>query len=70
MIYHVGIIDFLTPWTPRKKVENFTKSKMVMKNQAKISCVNPDLFQRRFVEFIKREMLYKHRETSRKLPSI
>ena len=33
MIYHVGIIDFLTPWTTRKKVENYSKSKMKMVNQ-------------------------------------
>ena len=67
MIYHVGIIDFLQRWTPQKKMENFLRSRLT--DQMQISCVNPELFQQRFLNFIRKEVLNKHRSDSMKLYS-
>lgn len=67
MIYHFGIIDFLQKWTTQKKVENFGRSIMI--DETKISCVNPTLFEKRFLDFIRKEVLNKHRSDSVKLYS-
>ena len=65
MIYHVGIIDFLQRWTPWKKMENFLKSRLT--DQMQISYINPELYKQRFLTFIRREVLNKHRSNSTNL---
>ena len=67
MIYHVGMIDFLQKWTTQKKFENFVRSRLT--DELEISCVNPLLFEKRFITFIRKEVLNKHRSDSMKLYS-
>ena len=67
MIYHFGIIDFLQKWTTQKKIENFVRSRLM--DETQISCVNPLLFETRFLAFIRKEVLNKHRSDSMKLYS-
>ena len=38
-----------------------------MRKQLKISCVNPAIYQNRFIKFIRKEMLYQHKTDSRKV---
>ena len=50
-VYYVGLIDFLQPWTARKVVERQVKSLMGYNVHA-ISCVDPEEYASRFLEFI------------------
>ena len=58
-IYHVGIIDFLQSYNFLKKLEYFKKKKWLNKTKTnQISCVNPDLYASRFVNFCKKEVFW------------
>ena len=57
MIYHLGIIDFLQPWTPFKMIESFYKTTLLMQDKQLVSCQNPAYYQERFINFISKEVL-------------
>lgn len=48
-IYFLGVIDILTEYNTKKKMEHFFKS---LKYGNSISCIPPDLYGARFDEFI------------------
>ena len=50
-IYFLGLIDFLQPWTTRKVAERRLKGVLGYDVHA-ISCVSPDEYAQRFLEFI------------------
>ena len=66
MIYHIGIIDFLQSWSISKKMENYYKTKFKFTDQNYVSCASPGIYKYRFLNFIKNEMLNKHKMDSRK----
>jgi len=49
-VYYFGIIDILTEYNCAKRVEYF--SKMVFYCSKKMSCVPPDFYQRRFLDYM------------------
>jgi len=51
-IYFMGIIDILQPYNLRKRIE--TGLKGLRYDKEGISAVAPDLYARRFVDFMKR----------------
>lgn len=55
--YYIGIIDFLTFWSRRKKIENFINEALCCKGS--ISCVNPDEYNKRFIEMVEKFVLIK-----------
>ncbi|KAL5032172.1 hypothetical protein BDV3_000763 [Batrachochytrium dendrobatidis] len=50
-IYYIGIIDIFTKYSATKKVEHFFKS--FGNDSTKISAVNPMLYGKRFIEFMR-----------------
>ena len=50
-IYYLGLIDFLQPWTARKVAERQLKG-LIGYDVSAISCVDPDEYALRFLEFI------------------
>lgn len=50
-VFYLGLIDFLQPWTTRKLFERELKG-LVGYNKHLISCVNPQLYASRFLEFV------------------
>ncbi|CDI82434.1 hypothetical protein EAH_00066430 [Eimeria acervulina] len=50
-LYYVGIIDILTHWTAKKKIEHVARV-LQTGSTAGASCVNPSLYAQRFVDFI------------------
>jgi 1-phosphatidylinositol-4-phosphate 5-kinase len=50
-IYYMGLIDFLQPWTARKVAEKQLKG-MLGYDTSAISCVDPDEYASRFLDFI------------------
>lgn len=55
-IYHVSLIDYLTYYGFLKKTEHFVKVNCMLQNKDKLSCVNPNLYSSRFVNFMKKEV--------------
>ncbi|CAB9520382.1 Phosphatidylinositol 4-phosphate 5-kinase type-1 beta [Seminavis robusta] len=51
-IYYLGLIDFLQPWTTRKVVEKQLKGWLLRQDTHAISCVDPDEYATRFLDFI------------------
>ncbi|CDJ59547.1 phosphatidylinositol-4-phosphate 5-kinase, putative [Eimeria maxima] len=50
-LYYVGIIDILTHWTAKKKIEHVARV-LQTGSTSGASCVNPSLYAQRFVDFI------------------
>jgi hypothetical protein len=50
-VYYMGLIDFLQPWTTRKVLERQIKGLMGY-DRNEISCVTPEEYASRFLEFI------------------
>jgi len=50
-LYYMGLIDFLQPWTTRKRVERRLKGLMGYDTTA-VSCVDPEEYAKRFLEFL------------------
>lgn len=50
MIYYVGIIDICTPYNMSKRIEHAWKS--MTENAITISCVDPDTYGHRFLDFL------------------
>lgn len=53
-IYYLGIIDIFTEYNAKKKVEHFLKS--LKYEEMTVSCVPPQAYARRFVDFIEKAM--------------
>ena len=51
-VYILGIIDYLTEFGISKKIENIIK-KMFNKKKYSMSCVNPKIYRKRFITFLK-----------------
>ena len=67
LIYHLGLIDFLQHFSLPKKAEHYLKAEILMRTRAKISCVPPDFYQERFIDFIQRKVLDPHKSDSLKI---
>jgi hypothetical protein len=50
--YHLGIVDFLQIYTPRKKLETITKG--LWYDSTQISAVDANSYANRFYNFIKK----------------
>ncbi|KAL8448178.1 hypothetical protein Emed_003925 [Eimeria media] len=50
-LYYVGIIDILTHWNAKKKLEHVARV-LQTGNSSGASCVNPSVYSQRFVDFI------------------
>jgi len=48
-IYYMGIIDMLQEWNLRKRLEHFLKTKILGQNSREISAVEPNWYQKRFM---------------------
>ena len=56
--YHLGIIDYLQEYNSEKKLESFLKQTYFAKEDSKnISCVPPELYQKRFEDFMNKNIL-------------
>ena len=53
--YHIGVIDFLQPYNYKKEIEYRWKSLIHPKNA--YSCIPPDLYAQRFLDFIDKHVL-------------
>ena len=51
-VYILGIIDYLTEFGISKKIENIIK-RMFNKKKYSMSCVNPKIYRKRFITFLK-----------------
>ena len=56
IIYYLGIIDICTPYNTVKKIEHFWKS--MTEDRREISCVDPDFYGERFLNFMKSIMRF------------
>eukprot|EP01084_Bolivina_argentea_P034994 64867_1 len=52
-IYYFGIIDAIQKYNFKKKLEAFFKVWIQRKNSKGISCVNPQLYRKRFIKYMK-----------------
>ena len=43
-IYHIGVIDFLEPYSFKKTLETYYKTKFLFRKKSDISCVPPDFY--------------------------
>lgn len=50
-LYYMGLIDFLQPWTTRKRVERRLKG-LIGYDTTAVSCVDPEAYAQRFLEFL------------------
>ena len=58
-IYFMGIIDILIEYGKKKSVENFAKTRF-SKDSSGISCQPPDVYAKRFREFMINDVLQTH----------
>lgn len=58
-IYYLGIIDILTPYSSKKKLEHFVKS--CCSSDLSISAVSPSVYSKRFLAFMRRCVLNQER---------
>lgn len=56
-VYHIGIIDYLQAWNTTKKVERCFKGALNMKDAHMLSVAHPRIYQRRFYEFMKNNVV-------------
>lgn len=47
-IYYMGIIDVLQRWTLAKRIENFVKTRVMMRPIGGVSAIEPDAYAARF----------------------
>ena len=52
IVYHIGIIDWLQTYSFRKFLETLLKALYLLWNWTKISCVPPNMYARRFMQFM------------------
>lgn len=60
-VYHIGIIDFMTTWNINKKMENFFKTSILLREEHLISCIEPISYQQRFLQFMLNDVLSPHK---------
>ena len=56
-IYHISIIDYLQKWNLNKRQEAFAKKWFLGKSPKKISAVEPNFYAKRFLSFVKSNIL-------------
>jgi 1-phosphatidylinositol-4-phosphate 5-kinase len=58
-VYHFGIIDFLQDWNLQKKIERQYKLAFKLKkgNSSDLSAVAPEVYQKRFSDFLSKHVL-------------
>jgi hypothetical protein len=57
-IYHLCIIDYLQDFNGWKKAEYYGKNLLKNRRESeKISSVNADLYQKRYVKFMRKEVI-------------
>ena len=61
LCYHFGIIDYLQKYNMKKRMENFGKGLINQGTREYISCVNPELYQRRFFNDISQNVIKSHK---------
>lgn len=64
-IYHLAIIDYLQEYNLDKKGEHFAKT-IFRGRGAEISAVPPDRYVKRFVEFMRNEVIIDDKRKSEK----
>lgn len=55
-IYHICIIDYLQPYVLRKRLETVFKSTLLGVSKKDLSCIDPDRYSDRFVQYIKNKV--------------
>lgn len=56
-IYHLAIIDYLQDYNIDKQMENKFKSILNRETENLISAVKPEPYQKRFIEFMRKEVI-------------
>lgn len=56
-LYHIGIIDILTNYGMKKKSAHVAKTKLSGSDADGISTVRPEIYARRFLDFIDRHFV-------------
>lgn len=56
-IYHIAIIDYLQHWNTEKQIESAYKVVIKNQNEYLVSAVNPDIYGKRFVKFMKTKVI-------------
>ena len=56
-LYHIGIIDILTNYGMKKKSAHVAKTKLSGSDADGISTVRPEIYARRFLDFIDRNFI-------------
>lgn len=56
-LYHIGIIDILTNYGMKKKSAHVAKTKLSGSDADGISTVRPEIYARRFLDFIDRNFV-------------
>mmetsp|Transcript_64256 Transcript_64256/g.88880 ORF Transcript_64256/g.88880 Transcript_64256/m.88880 type:complete len:95 (+) Transcript_64256:48-332(+) len=64
-IYHLGIIDYLQDFNVEKKFEYHAKT-LINKKDAEISAVPPERYAKRFLSFMKDQVIIDQRANSNK----
>ena len=55
-LYFLGVIDILTDYSSRKKLEHFFKSMWFFRSRKGVSCVSPEEYQSRFYKFLEKKI--------------
>jgi len=56
-IYHIAIIDYLTQFNLGKRMESWYKITWKGRKPELVSCVNPDLYCDRFINFMNKDVI-------------
>ena len=56
-VYHIAIIDYITQFSISKRVESYYKVHIKNQKAELVSCVHPDLYGRRFIDFMTKEVI-------------
>jgi hypothetical protein len=56
-VYHISVIDFLTRFNFSKKVESWYKTTIKNKKKELVSCVPPELYSKRFIDFMNKQVI-------------
>ena len=56
-VYHLAVIDMLTRFNLNKRMESYYKVHIKNNKEELVSCVNPDLYSRRFYKFLSKDVI-------------
>lgn len=56
-VYHIAVIDFLTRFNFHKRCESYYKTTIKNRKKYLVSCVEPNLYAKRFNSFIMKEVI-------------